>query len=230
MDPQVKYHYHTMCVCQDMDLNQEINQSVTDKGNFMSHPDTLAVHKSKTTQLKTPQNAHLRFQLHMQISPSRYMLPIRSYVQCCKRPLHPQIVLAVRWSHRGRYRQAQWLSPNPSSQLTEKSIAFWVVQTHLLNSQTLWKIISRYRWRSCHQVNTFFFTFSILFINWIYLIKYLLLNQTSLWNYFKYLVHFKFTINSIQQISRQYSNNVRAHAAPRFDVVIFVPITKIPMQ
>ena len=33
MDLQVKYHYsivYTMCTLQDMDLNQELNQSVTD--------------------------------------------------------------------------------------------------------------------------------------------------------------------------------------------------------
>ena len=37
MDLQVKYHYYTMCTFQDMDLNQELNKSVTDirtdKGN-----------------------------------------------------------------------------------------------------------------------------------------------------------------------------------------------------
>ena len=29
IDLQVKYHYYTMCTSQDMDLNQELNQSVT---------------------------------------------------------------------------------------------------------------------------------------------------------------------------------------------------------
>ena len=30
IDLQVKYHYYTMCTLQDVDLNQELNQSVTD--------------------------------------------------------------------------------------------------------------------------------------------------------------------------------------------------------
>ena len=30
VDLQVKYHYYTMCTLQDMDLNQELNQSVRD--------------------------------------------------------------------------------------------------------------------------------------------------------------------------------------------------------
>ena len=30
MGLHVKYHYYTMCSLQDMDLNQELNQSVTD--------------------------------------------------------------------------------------------------------------------------------------------------------------------------------------------------------
>ena len=39
--PQVNYHYYTMCTLQDMDLNQNFNQSVTDgrtdKGNTICH-------------------------------------------------------------------------------------------------------------------------------------------------------------------------------------------------
>ena len=34
---QVKYHYYTMCTLQDMDINQELNQNVTDKGNTIRH-------------------------------------------------------------------------------------------------------------------------------------------------------------------------------------------------
>ena len=37
MDLQVKYHYYTICTLLDMDLNQELNQSVTDKGNTICH-------------------------------------------------------------------------------------------------------------------------------------------------------------------------------------------------
>ena len=40
-DLQVKYHYYTMCTLQDMDLNQELNKSVTDvrtdKGNTICY-------------------------------------------------------------------------------------------------------------------------------------------------------------------------------------------------
>ena len=31
IDLHAKYHYYTMCTLQDMDLNQELNQSVTDR-------------------------------------------------------------------------------------------------------------------------------------------------------------------------------------------------------
>ena len=45
MDLQMKYHYYTMCTLQDMDLNQELNQSVMDgqtdgwtvNGNIIYH-------------------------------------------------------------------------------------------------------------------------------------------------------------------------------------------------
>ena len=46
----VKYHNYIMCTLQDMDLNQELNQSVTDgrtdKGNTLCHIHIVTGHKN----------------------------------------------------------------------------------------------------------------------------------------------------------------------------------------